>query len=246
MFRNRGSLPEIKTNNDNNIFNDGSYNAPHYSNYWNGRFIIIHYDKNFIAIEIISWIIVLLIIGAVNVFGYKVQFQDPIATTKNNFLIAQFIAIMCSITLAGLFSLFTRSSKERLIIYLKIVSVLSIISVIIFLGLKLSMNKKYNETTFGEFYEQYEQPNVKNNNSNKITFNLSGLKFTTLKDAYISDSINAYTNFSVKVILYIAVHIAIIVLLFYLIHRLSSIEKRKSQLSKDDAILYDEEENIKF
>lgn len=244
MFRNRGEVPSINNNVGDNNGNAG-YSAPHYSHYWNGRFIIIQYDKTFVAIEIISVLIILLVASAVYVFTYQTSFEDPIARMKENFLNAQLISILVSLIATGLVTFFTKRSKEKLIKNLRLIAMVSILMIFVFCGIKLYINSKYNESSFGEFYEQYEQPN-NDKNSNKINLGLSGLKISTLKDAYIEESINAYTNFTIKSILYMIIHILVVNLAFYLSYRLSIIERKKERLAKDDAILSDDEENIKF
>lgn len=84
---------------------------------------------------------------------------------------------------------------------LRITAVVSIIMIIGLLGFKVNMDAQYNKDTFEEFYEQYKQPNNRDSkNSNKISIGLSGVKIATSKEAYIDESVNAYTNFSVKVI----------------------------------------------
>ncbi len=246
MFRNRGEVPDINTDVGGSGDN-GGYSAPHYSHYWSGRFMIIQYDKTFVAIELISWVIILLTILAVYLFTYKVSFEDPIAQMKSNFLTAQFSSIVISIIIAGVVTFFTRKSKEKLIRNLIIVAIISLIVNFIFLGFKLNIDNKYNETTFREFYEQYEQSkNNDNKNTNKITVGLSGVKMSSLKEAYVEESVNAYTNFSVKVTLYMVIYIFVVFIIFYLAYRLSVIERKKEKLSRDDAILYDDENNIKF
>ena len=66
------------------------------------------------------------------------------------------------------------------------------------------------------------------------------------KEAYIEESVNAYTNFKVKTILYMVIYCITICIIFYLAHRLENMEDKKEELYKDDAVLFDEEENIKF
>ena len=205
MFRNRGELPNINTNAGGNI-RKGGYSAPHYTHYWRQRYIIVRYDKTFLAIELIATLIILLTIAAVYLFAYQVSFKDPIATIKSNFLTAQIISIGISLIATGLVTFFTKSSKENLIKYLRIIATISTLIIIIFLGIKLYMDNKYNEDTFGNFYEQYEQAKD-NKNSTKINIELSGIKVLDPKGAYIDKSVNAYTNFSVKTILYMIIHI---------------------------------------
>ena len=246
MFRNRGNLPNININAGENKGIRGGYNVPHYYRYWNGRMIVVQYDKNFIAIEVISALILLLIILAVYLFVYQVTFEDPIKTIKSSFLTAQLVTICISIALTGLVTVFSKS-KETLIGNLRIVAMISILMIAVVLGIKLHMDNKYNEETFGQFYETYEQTeDIANEKSKKISIGLSGVKMLNLKESYVKDSVNAYTNFKLKTTLYIIIHMFVVMIIFYLISRLSSIERKKQQLAKDDAILYDEEENIKI
>ena len=76
-----------------------------------------------------------------------------------------------------------------------------------------------------------------------MSVGLSGMKILTAKESYIEKSTNAYTNFSAKVMLYLMIQIIITAILFY---RLCIIENKKQKLAKDDIVVYDEEENIKF
>ena len=80
----------------------------------------------------------------------------------------------------------------------------------------------------------------------KFSFNVLGFKVSDTREFYIEESINAYTNFTIKVVLYFIIHILFVFLIFYLSNRLSTIENKKEKLMKDDVVLYDDEENIKF
>lgn len=243
MYRNRGELPNINTNTGNN--GNGGYNVPHYSHYWNGRYVIVQYDKNFIAMELSIIFIIILTAFAVYLFAYKVSFEDPIATTKNVFLTAQLISIGMSLMATGFMTFFMKN-KEMLIRNLKIVAIVSALILVVFLGIKVYIDNIYNEEKFGEFYEKYEQHNDIVKNENKISIGLSGMKISNLKESYIDKSVSAYTNFSIKVMLYVIIHILVIILILYLSYRLTSIEIKKEKLSKDDKILFDEETNIRF
>ena len=143
----------------------------------------------------------------------------------------------------GLVTFLTKSSKEKLIRNLRIVGLLSMTILIVLWIAKLKVDTTYNkEEVFRNFYEQYEAKD----NGKKMDLKLSGMKLVNEKEAYIKESQNAYTNFSVKVIMYLIVQLIMILILFYLSYRLSVREMKKGKLAKDDVILYDEEENIKF
>lgn len=247
MFRNRGNLPNIETKSNNGNSGNGGYDAPHYSYYRNRPFYVVQYDKNFVAIEVVATLIILLIVFAAYLFTYQVSFQDPIAKIKGDFLTAQLISIGISIVATGIITFFTKSSKENLIRNLRIIALVSAVIIVILFGVKLSIDNKYNsEDVFSEFYEKYEQPNEETEKPSKIKVSPSELKILSLKESYIKDSVSAYTNFSVKAMMYMGIHMAIIVIIFYLSCRLATIEEKKERLAKDDEILYDEEENIKF
>lgn len=239
MFRNRGELPNISNS------ADGGYRAPHYSNFWNGRYIVIRYDWKFVAIEIIMSLLIILIAFAVYLFAYKVSFEDPIASIKTTFLNIQLISIGISLIFTGLVTCLSKS-KENLIKNLRIVALISILVFLVLLVTNSYLNNLYNETTFGEFYEKYEQPNNTDKNQNTINIGLSGIKVIDLKKSYIDKSVSAYTNFSIKVFLLMILHILVIILILYLSYRLYSIERKKEKLAKDDKILFDEEQNIRF
>lgn len=240
MFRNRGEVPNIDIGQDNE---NGGYGVPHYSHYWRRyRYYIIHYDKTFIAMELISAFLIILIAVAVYLFAYQITFDDPIAETKTTFLTFQLISILATVILAGLITILSKQ-KETIIKGLKLVGIISLLIVLIHLGSKIYLDSQYNEETFGEFYETYEQGNT---SSKRLTIGLSGIQYLDDKEAYIEESVNAYTNFKVKTILYMVIYCITICIIFYLAHRLENMEDKKEELYKDDAVLFDEEENIKF
>ena len=243
MFRNRGEVPNIDIGQDNG---NGGYGVPHYSHYWRRygyyRYYIIHYDKTFIAMELISAFLIILIAVAVYLFAYQITFYDPIAETKTTFLTFQLISILATVILAGLITILSKQ-KETIIKGLKLVGIMSLLIVLIHLGSKIYLDSQYNEETFGEFYETYEQGNT---DSKRLTIGLSGIQYLDDKEAYIEESVNAYTNFKVKTILYMVIYCITICIIFYLAHRLENMEDKKEELYKDDAVLFDEEENIKF
>lgn len=243
MFRDRGELPNnIKNENDGMKMH---FRMPFYEFYRNYDYYYIQYDEKFIAMELIAEFLFIAIIVAVYLFGYQISFEDPIAHVKKHFLIAQVVAIVISLIATGIVTFFIKSSKERLIKNLKIVAILSILAILIFIGIKLNLNKRYNENTFAEFYEQCEQPNI-DGNSNRLSVGILGAKVTTYKQDYIEKSKNAYNNFSIKSMLYLTIYVFVVIFIFYLSYRVSTIERKKQRLSKDDAILYDDEENVKF
>ncbi len=241
MFRNRGDLPNI-TNRQ-----GGGFSAPHYTRYWTGRFWVIHYDKTFIAIELFFTSIIALSLFAVYLFGYKTSFYDPIGKIKSNFLMTQVISIGITLLATGIVTLLAKT-KESLIKALRIIAIISIIIIVLLLGINIYINSGYNEQVFSEFYETYEIKNEINDkkDSKKINVGVTGIKILNPKEDYVASSMNALTNFRVKTVVYMIIHIGLVLVIVYLSFRLEYFEIKKKRLSKDDAILYDEEENIKM
>lgn len=243
MFRNRGKTPNINTGSGNN--GPKGYSAPHYSHYWNGRFVIIRYDRSFVAISLIATAIILITAFCAYLFGYEVPFEDPITSVKSNFLTAQLVAIITTIALVILAVCFTKKSKGTLIRYLRIISVVSLLAIIVFWGVKYYLDTQYNEETFTTFYNEYEAEN-NDENSKRLTYGLSSINISSPEQAYIKESTNAYTNFTIKVMLYIFLQFLLVILILYFSFRLAHIEEKKAKLEKDDKVLFDDVQNVKF
>lgn len=251
MFRNRGEIPNINKgeNNTNNGINTGDqkggYSAPHYT-FYRRRILFIKYDKTFLAIEIIATLLIFLIAFVTYLFAYEVNFNDPISKLKETFTTAQMIIIAIS-TIAVFLITFLAKSKEKLIKGLKIIGIISLIAVFICLGIKLYLDNKYNKEMFEKFYETYENPEGKENNTSKqVITGLAKIETLDEKEAYVKNSEKAYTNFKVKTTVFIVTQILIVLLIFYLIHRLSVVERKKEKLYRADDVLFDDEQNVKY
>ena len=196
MFRNRGSVPNI----NNNIASKNGFKAPHYSNYWNGNMIVVNYDKDYLLIELISTLIIIVISIAALFFAYKMPFEDPIASTKKTFLTLQLSAIVFSVISTGFVLILTQSTKEALIKGLKTVVLISVLLLIILFGLKQYYNSIYTKETFENFYEQSEYSKSTNKKINQLTIGSAGIKIQTPKELYIEESQKGYTYFTIKLI----------------------------------------------
>lgn len=160
MFRNRGSLPNINIGNigDNNsgANQKNGYDAPHYSHYWNGNYIMVTYDKGFFILQVIAIVFFLILALDVYLFAYKVSFNDPIAETKREFLTIQLVSSIATIGIAGIIVFFTKN-KEAIIKRLAILAILIFSIICINIIIKSDLDKTYTSEKFEEFYNQYEQ-----------------------------------------------------------------------------------------
>ena len=107
------------------------------------------------------------------------------------------------------------------------------------------MDSIYTENKFAEIYEQ-EYTESKTSDKNKIDIGLTGVSIKSEKEYYIDKCIEAYNVFTIKMYSSFAINGFLIILLIYEIIKVLNIQEKKDRLSKDDAILFDEEENIKI
>ncbi len=239
MYRNRGKVPDVSPDKG-----GGGYRAPHYG-YYRKRFLIITYDSKFLEIEMISVFIILAIMFGAFIFAYKIEFNDPIASVKSNYLLAQIILIGITILVTVLVTIMTKSNKDNLILNLRLIATVSILIIAILLGVKVYIDGQYkSEEVYAEFYEQYEKEN--DDDSKHMTLSLTGAKYQTSQETYIENSVDSYNIFTIKSIIYMVLHILLVVLIFYLAHRLAVIEDKKDEVTKNDDVLFDDEENVKF
>ena len=252
MFRNRGNLPHIEFNqgrNENHNDNKGTqekFHVPHYSDYMIYRDYIIYYDKNFFIIQMIISVLLLLLVVMVYLYGYKVSIFDPIKDVKNAVLTMQLIQAIAVIGITAIMMYFSKN-KQSLIKNLIVISILSIIMSFTTTGIKMYMDKKYTEEVFEQFYEEYAEDKENYTDIAKVTIGITGnINIMDSKEAYIQNCKTAYTQFSIKTMIYSILNLLISVATFYIVYRLNNIEKKKEMLAKDDIILNDEEENVKY
>ena len=72
------------------------------------------------------------------------------------------------------------------------------------------------------------------------------IKIKSEKEYYIDECVKAYNIFSIRMYGIIGLNVLLIILLIYQIPKVSRIQEKRDKLSKDDEILFDEEENVKF
>lgn len=249
MFRNRGSLPHIEFNqgrNNDKDDNSQGFHVPHYSNYWNGYYYVVHYDAKLVIIQVAVYAIFLLIAIIVYLYKYNGLPDDPLMQVKNAILGMQLIQICVTIGVAAL-AMFLSKNKEKLIRTLKALAIISIFLSITITGIKLYMDTQYNDEKFAQFYEQYERSKGNYTETARAIFNKAWtLELIDSKEAYIRDSKSAYLQFTVKQVLYIIINILIAIGILILSDKISKIEENKERLAKDDIVLNDEEENVKY
>ena len=183
-----------------------------------------------------------MVAGITFLTTYKPSVIDPLEDTKkiimNTYIIIALLLVVSTV-LANYFS------KDKNVLIKRLIAILSIsiLTILIFLGIKANMDSKYTEDKFEQIYIL---ENGENNSKTKIDIGITGVQIKTEKEYYIDECVKAYNIFYLRMYGIVAINVLLIILLIYQISKVSKIQEKRDRISKDDEILFDEEENIKF
>lgn len=231
--------------NDNDNNNDNRHNGRMY--YRGGFFRMYYYiplDNTYVIFQMIAAIIIFTIAGITFLATYKPSVIDPIEDTKRILMNTYIIVTLALLVLTLLANYFSKD-KNALIKRLIVILSLSVITILVFFGIKANMDSTYTKNKFEQIYEQ-EYSGQSSDTKSKIDIGLTGMKIKSEKEYYIDECVKSYNIFSIRMYGVIGLNVLLIVLLIYQISKVSKIQEKRDRLSKDDAILFDEEENIKI
>lgn len=114
-----------------------------------------------------------------------------------------------------------------------------------FFGIRLNLDATYTKEEFEQFYAQSNTKESSNTKS-KIDIGITGMSLKTEKEYYLDECVKLYTIFQAKTYGTLGIHLLLNLLLIYQIARVSKIQGKKERLNKDDLILFDDEQNIKY
>ena len=195
--------------------------------------------------EALALIIIFLTCAISYILIYKPKIYDPIEEVKNIYLGAQLITMLISGTLFILAKAFSKS-KESLIKHLKIIILLSFVVIVVLTGMNITMNNSYNkEEYFAKTYQE-EMFYEKNPNKQYLNFGMQGVQLLGEKETYINQNMEAYKYFKIKTVVSFCLQILIVILNVKTLFKVIKQEEKADRLNKDDKILYDEEENVKY
>lgn len=242
-FMGRGDMPSINNNiggGENNDF-DGGYR--HYYGWHYRRIYYIPVDNTYVIIEMIVTFIILIVGVIAYLFMYKSSIIDPIENIKSIFMNIYSVVLLILLGIVVIANFFSKS-KEALVKGLAIILVISIATMLIFLGIKLSYDSTYDKDKFEQFY--LEQDIQEKANNSKFDIGIGGLSIKTEKEYYIDECMEMYNIFKIKGYAMLILHLLLNILLIYQIFKVVNIQEKKDRLDKDDLILFDEEQNIRF
>ena len=215
--------------------------------YRGGLFRIYTYiplDNTYVIFQMIVTIIIFTTAGITFLYTYKPSIIDPIESTKK-ILINTYIIITLALLVLTILANYFSKDKNALIKRLIVILLLSVITILVFLGIKANMNSTYTKNKFEQIYNQeYSEQN--SDSESKIVVSIGEIKIKSEKEYYIDECVKAYNIFSIRMYGIIGLNVLLIILLIYQIPKVSRIQEKRDKLSKDDEILFDEEENVKF
>ena len=189
-------------------------------------------------------IIIFTTAGITFLYTYKPSIIDPIESTKK-ILINTYIIITLALLVLTILANYFSKDKNALIKRLIVILLLSVITILVFLGIKANMNSTYTKNKCEQIYNQeYSEQN--SDSESKIVVSIGEIKIKSEKEYYIDECVKAYNIFSIRMYGIIGLNVLLIILLIYQIPKVSRIQEKRDKLSKDDEILLDEEENVKF
>lgn len=242
-FMGRGEVPSI--NNDSTGENQGNSVNGFYRRFRYYRTCYyIPLDNTYVIMQMIATFLILIVGVIAFLATYESTIVDPIESIKKLFINSHLIAIGILLSITLIVNFFSKSAIS-MIRRLLIICVISIISMLIFFVIKINLDTTYTKSEFEQFYVE---ENSKGNSITKsrIDIGITGMSIKTEKEYYIDECMKLYNIFKAKTYGALGIHILLNILLIYQILRILKLEGKKDKLKKDDLILFDEEQNVKY
>ena len=175
---------------------------------------------------------------------YKSTIIDPIENIKKLFINAHLIVIAIFLAITLVVNLFSKKESE-LISRLILTAITSIVIMMFFVGTKFYLDKTYTKTEFEKVYTE-QNANKIDSKKTKVGIGLTGVNIKTEKEYYVDECVKLYNIFKTKSYGTLGLHLLLNLLLIYQIFKVEKIQNKKERLDKDDIILNDEEQNVKY
>ena len=244
-FLGRGNFPSMGNSNDGNKNEQSYYRRPYF---YRRFYYYIPLDNTYVIMQMIVTFIILIVGVIAFITTYKSTITDPIENIKKLFINVHLIIIAILLGLTFIIN-YSSKNKSTLLKRLFIFSIISIITMIIFFGIKLNFDATYTREKFEMFYSEQniEDESSKNDISKKkIDIGITGLSIKTEKEYYVNECLKLYGIFKTKTYGILALHLLLNILLIYQVLKVSKLQGKKEKIERDDAVLFDEEQNIKF
>lgn len=181
-YMGRGERPSIGQDNDNVYIHSHRYRRSYYH--------IISYST-YMKIEMIVTFIILIVGIIAFITTYQSAVIDPIENIKKQFINTHLILIGALLAIT-LITNFISKTEATLIKRLVIIAIISIITMITFLGIKLNLDITYTKEKFEQLYTG------EISKDKTIDIGITGIRIKTEKEYFIDKSIEAYNIFKIR------------------------------------------------
>ena len=241
-FMGRGEVPSINFGNNSNDNNTNQNNKEREEEklfalgrlYGRRYYIYLKEDSTYVAISVTLTLIMLITAAVAYLATYKSTIIDPIEGVKKLFLNSQLIITILLLVATVIAKIYSKS-EESLIKRLMIVFGISMLTMLIFYGIKIGLDTTYTKEKFEQIYN--EQTETKS----QINVGINGLSIKSEKEYYIDECMELYKIFKIKTYGTLGLNLLLNILLVFQMLRIIEISNKKVRLSKDDAIFFDED-----
>ena len=240
-FMGRGEVPSINFGNNSNDNNTNQNNKEREEEklfalgrlYARRYYIYLKEDSTYVAISVTLTLIMLITAAVAYLATYKSTIIDPIEGVKKLFLNSQLIITILLLVATVIAKIYSKS-EESLIKRLMIVFGISMLTMLIFYGIKIGLDTTYTK-------ENEQNINENTETKSQINVGINGLSIKSEKEYYIDECMELYKIFKIKTYGTLGLNLLLNILLVFQMLRIIEISNKKVRLSKDDAIFFDED-----
>lgn len=113
-------------------------------------------------------------------------------------------------------------------------------------GIRWNLDTTYTKEKFEQIYIEQNDIESFNKKSKVIGVGITGVKIKTAQEGYVDECMKLYKIFKIKTYGILGAHLLLNILLIYQVLKLSEKNAKKERVNKDDLILFDEEQDIRF
>lgn len=186
----------------------------------------------------------IIIIGIIiYLITYKAKIIDPIESIKKTYISISCITICVLLMITLLVTIFSKNKKSLLKRSVVLFSI-ALVTTMIIIGIRINMDNKYSKAKFEQIYD--EQNIDDSGEKTRIKISITEIGFISERDYFIEECVKIYKMFQTKTYGIFALYIMLDILLIYQVVKVLKIKENLDKIAKDDIVLFDEEENIKF
>ncbi len=244
-FMGRGEIPSLENNQEPINNNGGIMPPPHHHYGWYYRqYYYIPLDNTYVIMQMIVTFIIIIVGIITYLTSYKSTIVDQIENIKVYFINIYSI-ILLILAIATVIVSFFSKTKESLEKKLIAILIISLISMLVLGIIKLNFDATYTKEKFEEIYSDLNIDETISD-SKKIYVGIDEMGIKTEKEYYIDECLKLYNIFKIKTYVLMGIHLALNILIVCRVFIELKNRGQREKVMKDDLVLFDEEENVKY